>query len=84
MNCACYIPVGSEHPLALNPCPEHERWGKAIRAAERERSASMVETLREEWFHDGIPGDLAVPAGAFAKSMKQLAAVIRDPLTDQL
>lgn len=46
-------------------------------AAERERTAKLVERLREEWFHEGIPGDLAVPAGAFARSMKQLAAAIR-------
>lgn len=51
---------------------------KAV-AAERERCAKMVEELRATWFHDGIPGDLAVPAGAFARSMKELAAVMRDP-----
>lgn len=46
---------------------------------ERERCAKMVEELRATWFHDGIPGDLAVPAGAFARSMKELAVVMRDP-----
>lgn len=80
MNCACYI--HGEHPLALNPCPEHERWAKAVRAHERERCATMVEALREQWFNPGVPGDLAVPAGAFARSMKELAAVMRDPNVD--
>lgn len=81
MQCACYIAEG-DGPLRLNPCPEHERWAKAIRAAERERCAKMVEELRATWFHDGVPGDLAVPAGAFARSMKELAAVMRDPLVE--
>lgn len=45
--------------------------------AERERCAKMVDVLREQWFHDGVPGDTAVPAGAFARSMKDLAAVMR-------
>jgi len=61
---------------------EKHNLAKAIDAAiaeERERCAKMVEDLRAAWFHEGVPGDTAVPAGAFARSMKQLAAVIRDP-----
>lgn len=80
MHCACYIAASDDnHPLRLNPCPEHERWAKAVMAVERERCARMVDDLRAAWFHDGVPGDLAVPAGAFALSMKQLAMVMRDP-----
>lgn len=77
MTCVCY--TYGDHPLSLNPCPEHERWAKAIRAAERERCAKMVEDLRSTWFHDGVPGDTVVPAGAFARSMRELAALMRDP-----
>lgn len=83
MNCACYIAEsGDKHPLRLNPCPEHEKWAKAVRTYERERCAKMVELIRDEWFHAGVPGDTAAPVGAFAKSMKQLAAVMRDPNVD--
>lgn len=41
MNCACYIAEG-DGPLRLNPCPEHERWAKAIRDYEREACASVA------------------------------------------
>lgn len=58
------------------------RWAKGIRDCERDRAARMIETLRAEWFPADIPGDTAVPVGAFARSMKQLAAVVRDPLVD--
>lgn len=70
----------------MGVCYVHEdRAAEYIEAAiqaERERCAKMVDDLRATWFHDGIPGDLAVPAGAFARSMKELAAVMRDPLVE--
>lgn len=44
MQCACYIAEG-DGPFRLNPCPEHERWAEAIRQAERERCAKIVENL---------------------------------------
>ena len=46
MNCACQIAESNDnHPLRLNPCPEHERWAKAIRAAERERLIAIVDEM---------------------------------------
>lgn len=44
MQCACYIAESDDkHPLRLNPCPEHERWAKAIREDEREACARVSE-----------------------------------------
>lgn len=81
MQCACYVAEG-DGLLRLNPCPEHERWAKAIRQKERERCAALVSHLRATWFHEGIPGDTAVPAGVFARSLKQLADVMLDSLAE--
>jgi len=44
MKCACYIAESTDnHPLRLNPCPEHERWARAIRDYEREECAKIAE-----------------------------------------
>lgn len=44
MNCACYIADSNDgSPLRLNPCPEHERWAKAIRNFEREACARIAD-----------------------------------------
>lgn len=44
MHCACYIAESDDkHPLRLNPCPEHERWARAVMHAEREACAKVAE-----------------------------------------
>lgn len=44
MQCACHIADSDDkHPLRLNPCPEHERWAKAIRNYEREACALIAD-----------------------------------------
>ena len=43
MQCACYIAESDDkNPLRLNPCPEHERWARAIRDYEREACAKIA------------------------------------------
>lgn len=44
MQCACYIAEG-DGPFRLNPCPEHEKWAKAIRAFEREACAILCDQV---------------------------------------
>lgn len=46
MQCACY--TYGEHPLSLNPCPEHERWAKAIMRAEREACAAIADDYSKD------------------------------------
>jgi hypothetical protein len=44
MQCACYIAESDDNnPLRLNPCPDHERWAKAIRNAERQLCIAAAE-----------------------------------------
>ena len=54
MNCACYI--HGDAALNLNPCPEHERWAKAIRAVTRhdvrEVCAGRIEAAADLWIKD--------------------------------
>ena len=46
MQCACYIAESLDgNPLRLNPCPEHERWAKAIRDYEREACARLASGM---------------------------------------
>lgn len=44
MQCACYVAESEDnHPLRLKPCPEHERWAKAIRDYERDACAQIAD-----------------------------------------
>lgn len=86
MQCACYIAESNDgHPLRLNPCPEHERWAKAIRDVERERAAKIVagEVVAERyrtWFYMNGVGNRSAECELTMHS-DRLAEAIRNPNT---
>ena len=87
MQCACYIAESLDgHPLRLNPCPEHERWAKAIRDVERDRCAKTSRALWNDpegaYTADYVENDalyrLLMAIGLEAKDLPERLDVIID------